>query len=267
MRSKCASALRKSFCLCGSLRLYALLILLLACGQESTAGKQFKIISGFDYSSGKYQDETETTMLYIPYFASLTQGRLSWKAGVSWISIDGPGTVIDGGRVPSGRTTRQESGLGDTWISLSYEIESFPAELGFLDITGKLKIPTADEDKGLGTGKFDEVLQLDYMYPCGRLIPMATLSYKYRGDPGTYNLKNTVSLSGGFDWRQTEKLHLGASLDYQQASASGLEDPLDLFGYLSYRYSRRWTLMPYLYFGLSEGSPDFGGGIQLIFKP
>jgi hypothetical protein len=206
-------------------------------------------------------------MLYIPYFASFKQDRLTWKAGVSWVSIDGPGTVIDGGVVLPGGASRRESGLGDTWISLSYEIEAFPVERGFLDITGKLKIPTADEDKGLGTGKFDQVLQLDYMYPCDRLIPMATLGYKHRGDPATYNLNNSVFLSVGGDWRQTEKLHLGASLDYQQASVAGQEDPLDLFGYLSYKTNHRWTTTPYLYFGLSEGSPDFGGGIQLIFKP
>jgi hypothetical protein len=267
VQSEYTPDLRPTRSLCGRLRWCALLLLWIIGGHSTAADRQFRVISGFDYSSGKYQDQTETTMLYIPYFASLTQGRLTWKAGVSWIRIDGPGSVIDGGLVPSGRTTRQESGPGDTWVSLSYQMEAFPAELGFLDITGKLKIPTADEDKGLGTGKFDEVLQIDYMYPCDRLTPMASLSYKHRGDPAAYNLKNTFSLSVGADWRQTGKLHLGASLDYQQASVSGLEDPLELFGYLSYRSSRRWTLMPYLYFGLSEGSPDAGGGMQLIFKP
>lgn len=237
------------------------------CASGENDQGQFKFSSGFDYSTGKYNDPTKTTILYIPYRAGYEWRNYSGQVSVSWISIDGPGTVIDGGVVLPGGTSRRESGIGDTWISLTYEIERFPAELGFLDVTGKLKIPTADKDKGLGTGEFDEVLQLDYMYSINRLTPMITLAYKMRGDPPGADLNNTIYCSIGADWRQTRDIHVGASLDYQQASVNGVDDPLDFFTYLNYRFSRRWSLTPYFYFGLSQGSPDRGGGIQLTYKP
>ena len=117
----------------------------------------------------------------------------------------------------------------------------------------KLKIPTADENKGLGTGEFDEVVQFDYMYPLERLTPMATVGYKWRGDPPDVELKDSIFYSVGADWRQTNKIHIGASLDYQQASSDGVDDPLDLFTYMNYKASRLLSITPYLYTGIKQG--------------
>ncbi len=246
-----------------------LLLLSVQCAFGEQVAGRFKFSGGCDYSSGKYGDAKRTSILFIPYRAGYKQGNWSGQVSVSWVSIDGPGTVLEGGVVlPSGGgATRRESGVGDTWLALAYDVEDFPAKLGFLDVVGKLKVPTADEDKGLGTGEFDEVLQLDHMYPMGRLTPMTTLAYKKRGDPPSGDLKDTVYCSVGADWRQTRNFHVGASLDYQQASVDGVDDPLDLFAYMNYKHSVRWTVLPYLYVGLSKGSADLGGGIQLTFKP
>lgn len=254
-------------------RLLALPVLASAlCGQAAGEEGQFKYSAGFDYSSGKYDDDAKTTILYLPYRGGYQQGNFSGQITVSWISIDGPGTVVGGGEggvvLPGdGSETRRESGVGDTWFALSYEIERFPVELGYLEVTGKLKIPTADKDKGLGTGKADTKLQFDYLYPLDRLTPMATLAYTRKGDPEGVNLNNVFYCSVGADWRQTGKVNLGATLDFQQASVDGSDNMLDLFGYLHYKSSSTLSITPYLYIGLSKGSPDIGGGLQLTFKP
>ncbi|MBT8045771.1 MAG: hypothetical protein KJN67_01270, partial [Pontiella sp.] len=232
----------------------------------------FKYSGGLDYSSGKYSDSETTTILYLPYRAGYKQGNFSGQIAVAWISIDGPGTVVGGGDggvvLPSdGGESRRESGVGDTWVSLTYEIEQFPYEFGYLDVTGKLKIPTADEDKGLGTGEADLKLVLDYMYPLGRLTPMVTLACTKKGDPDGIDLRNVFYCSAGADWRHSKKISFGATLDFQQASVRGVDNPLDFFSYLSYKLSPTYSLTPYLYFGLSKGSPDVGGGLQVTFRP
>ncbi len=241
-----------------------LLLPVVFCGSVAAEDGQFKYSSGFDYSSGEYNDNEETTILYVPYRLGYEKGSYSGQISVSWISIDGPGTVVNGGVAG---VSQRESGIGDTWVSMTYGIDVFPYELGFLDVTGKLKIPTADENKGLGTGEFDEVLQFDYMYPLGRLTPMATLAYKVRGDPPGVDLNNSISCSVGADWRQSRSIHIGTSLDYQQASIGGMEDPLDIFSYLNYKATRLLSITPYIYIGLSRGSSDIGGGLQLTLKP
>lgn len=253
--------------------LFATVFACAGCGYAAVEDGQFKYSGGFDYSSGDYDDAQKTTILYIPYRAGYKYGSFSGQITVSWISIDGPGTVVGGGGggvvLPPGSSgeSRRESGMGDTWFSLMYDIDAFPYELGYLDVTGKLKIPTADEDKRLGTGEIDRALQFDYMYPLDRLTPMVSLGYKMRGDPEGVNLKNSASFSVGADWRQSSKVNVGASLDYQQASVSGVDDLLDFFTYLNYKKDHSLSVTPYLYFGLSNGSPDIGGGLQLTFKP
>ncbi len=241
------------------------------CGFTSADEGQWKYSSGVDYSTGDYNDSADTRILYIPFSASYKEGNLSGKITVAWLSIDGPGNVIGGGGggvvLPGGGNTSTESGVGDTWVSLTYEIESFPAEWGYLDVTGKIKVPTADEDKGLGTGKMDHTLQLDYAYAVDQLTPMATLAYKIKDDPSGIDLNNVLYLSVGADWRHSHNTHFGASLDFQQASTSGVDDPLDLFTYMSYIVNKQWRLTPYLYFGLSDSSPDIGGGLQFSYKP
>jgi hypothetical protein len=242
------------------------------CGYASANEGQWKYSSGIDYSTGNYNDSVNTTILYIPFSVGYKEGNLSAKITTAWLSIDGPGNVIGGGDggviLPgSGGSTNTQSGVGDTWFSLTYEMDIVPTEYGYLDVTGKIKIPTADEDKGLGTGRVDQTLQLDYLYPLDQLTPMATVAYKRKGDPSGIELKNVLYLSVGADWRHSNNTHIGASLDIQQASASGVDDSVELFSYLNHKVNKRWSLTPYFYLGLSSSSPDVGGGLQFTYKP
>lgn len=240
----------------------------LTCSLASAEEGEWKFTSGADYSSGDYNDASETTMLYVPLSASYKRGNWTGKISTGWLSIDGPGNVVDGGVVlPGGGTDRSESGVADTWLALTYSLEALPSELGYLDLTGKVKMPTADEDKGLGTGEVDYALQADYFYVMGKLTPMFTAGYKFKGDPDDVNLNNVLFLSAGADLRCSDNTHIGASLDFQQASVSGVDDPLEVFAYLNHKISEAWSLSPYVYYGLSDSSPDLGGGLQLIFKP
>lgn len=244
------------------------LLAALLCGAVSAEDGQWKLSTGVDYSTGDYNDSADTEMIYVPLGIGYQKNNWRGKISTGWLTIDGPGNVIDGGVVlPGTGTTRTESGLADTWVSLSLAIEAVPREIGYVDLTGKVKIPTADENKGLGTGEIDYAAQLDYMIPVGNLTPMLTAGYKVKGDPSGVNLNNVFYLSAGADLRCTDSTHIGASLDYQEASTSGIDDPLDLFTYINHKLSDRWSLSPYIYVGLSESSPDVGGGLQLVFKP
>ena len=234
---------------------------------------QLKLSTGVDYSSGDYGDSIDTDIIYVPFSASYKSGLWTGKITAAWLSIDGPGNVIGGGDggiiLPGNNNTvaRTESGLGDVWTSLSYELQSFPIELGYLDITGKIKIPTADEKKGLGTGETDYTAQLDYAYSAGDYTPLVTIAYKIKGDPSGGDLDNVFYLSAGVDWRQSDTTHYGFSIDFQEASTNNVDDSLELFTYMNYKLSSLWSLTPYLYSGLSESSPDFGGGLQFTYKP
>lgn len=243
------------------------LLLSLFCMCAATAEEgQWSVSSGADYSSGDYNDTSDTTMTFVPLSARYRQGDWSGKVSTGWLHIKGPGTVVDGGVVLPGGADRSESGIADTWFSLTYGVASLPPELGFLDVTGKLKIPTADKDKGLGTGEVDVALQVDYCYVMGDLTPMLTAGYKVKGDPDGIELNDVLYLSAGLDWHCLDNAHLGASVDYQQASVNGVEDPVEISTYLSHEINDKISLAPYFYHGLSSSSPDIGLGVQVSLK-
>ena len=230
----------------------------------------WKVVVGLDFSTGDYGDPEDTEILYLPLDLSYTRGPWRAKVTVPWLQMRGPGTVIgggDGGVVTDDgdMDVATESGLGDIWAGLTYSTELIPVEWGYLDVVTKLKFPTADEGRGLGTGEFDGTLQLDYFKPIGRFSPMATVAYKMKGDPDDLELDNVFYLSLGADYRINEIVSVGATMDFQEAASDGSDDALEVFSYLGYRVSGQCLLNFYGYAGLTDGSPDAGGGLQVKF--
>lgn len=227
----------------------------------------WKLSTGLDFSSGDYGDVDETEILYIPATVSYSKGLWGAKVTVPWIHMEGPGGVVGGGDggvvVGPGAEMVDASGLGDIWSSVSYSVEAVPEKWFYLDVVGKVKFPTADENDGLGTGEFDYTLQLDLFKPLGKFSPMATVAYKFKGSPDEYDLDDVWYLSIGGDYRLNETVNFGATLDFQEAASDSSDDALELFGYVGYRLAEDWLLTLYGYTGLSDGSPDAGGGFQI----
>ena len=234
---------------------------------------QWTYSTGFDYSSGDYGDDpVDTDITYIPLSTSYRTGNWKLKATLPWVEINGPGTVIgagDGGVItdtgPGQIST--ESGIGDIWLSATYNTDLIPADLIYLDLGVKVKLATADEDKGLGTGEMDYSLQADIFKPIGNMMPFATLAYKMKGSPDGLQLDDVIYLSLGNDFEVSEKVHVGLSLDYQESSTSTGDDSLEVMSYFNRKLSRKWSLMFYAYKGLDDGSPDYGLGLQISHRP
>ena len=94
---------------------------------------------------------------------------------------------------------------------------------------------------------------------------MATVAYKIKGDPDDYELDNVFYLSLGGDYRINEAANFGATIDFQEASTDSSDNALEVFSYLGYRFSEKCLLNVYGYAGLTDGSPDVGGGVQVNF--
>lgn len=241
----------------------------------TAAEGQWKYTSGFDYSSGNYGgDPADTDITYVPFSMAYSKENWTFKGTISWLQMHGPGTVIggaDGGVIirpdPEATTVKTESGMGDLWLGTSYLVDSIPPDLMYVELGGKVKLPTADEDKGLGTGETDYTVQADFFKPMKDFMPFATVAYKIKGDPSGYELKNVFYLSAGSDFKLFDSSHIGLNMDYQQASTDTGDDVLEAMGYLNQKLGSEWSMMLYLYKGLADGSPDYGGGLQLSFKP
>ena len=237
-----------------------------AAGWES-----LKVFSGVDYSSGDYGEATKTDIVYVPLTVKYETGPWTLRATTSYIRIHGPANVVGGGDngsiITTGTNTRlSRSGPGDILLGLTYSLDSLWAKGWFIDFTGKVKVPTADENKGLGTGKTDFTAQLDLAKILGPITPFATLAYRKIGEPATYRLHDAWNGSIGVQYGISDSVSTGISFDYRESASPTGADPRELFGYVNVGLTEKWSIDLYGVAGLSDGSPDVAAGFQLTFR-
>ena len=245
------------------------LIALALCGGAHAEG--LTLGTGFDYTSGKYTGSEETRILYVPFTAKYETGAWALRATVPYIRIDGPGNVVGAGtdRVTlSGASAgrRSESGLGDIVLGAFYSVLSEQRAAVGLDVGAKLKLGTADEKKGLGTGKEDWSVQADLFKPLGALTLFGSLGYRWYGDPAGVDLDNVLYWALGGAYRLSADASAGLAYDYRPAITRGGGEISEITGFVTKRLSREWKLQPYLVLGFGKASPDWGAGAQVAYS-
>ncbi len=239
-----------------------------------TDSGRFRITTGAEYSSGDYGGDKSVDEWYVPLTAKYLTGPWVLRLTVPYLEVKAPtGTVVTGGGggdvvVPGTGPRKTEQGLGDIIAGVTYRDvlnTERSADLA-VDLTGKVKFGTADEDKGLGTGENDYTVQTDVYKFIDRFTPYATLGYRYRGDPPGANLDNGWLFALGTMYDLSDRL--GWSLDYyfREASVADADDPQELTAGVAYRITRTENLRGYVIKGLSDGSPDWGLGLMVTFR-
>ncbi len=227
--------------------------------------------AGADYSVGKYGASERTSTLYIPTYAKYETGPWTLKAVVPYIRMTGPGNVIGAAdsriTLPgAGAARRTESGLGDVVASAFYNVlKERSASLG-LDLGVKIKFATADESRGLGTGKNDYSLQADFFKPVGAFTAFGTLGYRWYGDPAGIDLRNLPYAAVGASYRVSQPTSVGFVYDWRNRIVQGGARVNELTAYVSRKFSADWKLQVYAVKGFTDGSPDFGGGLTLAYS-
>lgn len=235
----------------------------------SVEAQEWGISASVDYSSGDYGLDEDTDILYAPLSLRYDAGPFRFKATASYIRIEGPGSVIGGGipvRVDNPRQegVTTEQGLGDTVLSVGYGLP-YREGLPFVELTAKVKIPTADEEKLLGTGEVDYGLQMDLTHQFGNLMPMATVGYRVYGDPDDYELDDTFFGSVGLGYLIGSRASMGASVDYREPASEASDDQVELVPWVSWRMSDSWSVNAYGLIGFTDSSPDTGAGLMFSF--
>ncbi len=222
---------------------------------------------GLDYSSGKYGSNVETTILSLPLAVKYETGAVTFKASLPWLSVKAPvgsslgpdGRPVDGG---SGARVTEE-GMGDLVTSLTWAAYD-NAQTGIaVDLIGKVKWGTADEKKGLGTGKNDVSAQADIYKTLGKTAIFATLGYKVYGDPSGIDFKNVGYGGLGVSHRLSDLTSGGLTWDYRPKVTTNGKPTNEITAFMTRKFSDATKMQFYLVKGLSDGSPDWGGGLVL----
>jgi hypothetical protein len=254
---------------------------------------QWRISTTVNYSSGHYGTDETTTILYTP----LTIKRLFKDGDISlsipYVRVSGTGAVrlvggtgtrtsnVTGNEVSgsgsggkkkpgdsplSSKTT--DSGLGDMILRGRYYLIEERGSVPLVALIARIKFPTADADRGLGTGEFDEGVGAELTKSLGeRWVAYLDGGYNWIGDaPGT-NFNNQWWYDLGVGHDLTDKLHLSLFYEEYRALVDNVNNARDVLMAADYTAGSGVHMTGSFLVGLSNGAPNYGvnGGIRFQF--
>lgn len=236
----------------------------LACAASATQAQGGLNLSlGADYAQGKYGTPVTSKQWTVPLVAKYEADTWSAKLTLPYVRIENPAIGRDGTPLPcagSATAPRTASGLGDAVVTLSRNVYEDRAGRMLVDLTGKVKLATADETKCLGTGENDFYVQGDLSKGFGSIGLFGTLGWRKMGDPPGVSFKDPLYYSIGGTYRASAERSMGIAYDYRQPVLSGRDPLSEATLFLSHRFDRTLKLQGYAMFGFSDSSPDWAIG-------
>jgi len=255
-----------------SIRLKSLLAALALSVVAPLAHAQFAASTGFDFTSGDYGLSTKTKIstwnvtgeysyegwtarLFAPY------ERVTSPVGV--VIISGHPRLQKLANAKNQGKTQTESGPGDVELFASYDFSHEHQTDWKVAFTGSVKLPSADEAKGLGTGKTDYSLAVDLSRPIGHFTPSIGFGYRFIGNPSGADLRNYFYASVGAGYWITDATNLNLTFESDQRASATSNVDNELSVGLNHHLAKGWDLETHILAGLSQAAPDFGLGASV----
>lgn len=224
--------------------------------------------AGAEYSSGDYGGSGDVKDVYVPVRAAVDFDRFNVSLTVPYLWVKAPsGTVItgpDGAPVFGSGSEQTESGIGDVLVAGTVrDVWRNAAGDTVMDLSGRIKLGTADEDKGLGTGKTDYTMSAQFYRFAGSWTFLAAPGYTLRGDPSAFSLDNQWLFSTGASRRIVDGTRVGLFYDFRTSATDGADDIHELALHVSQQLSGSWRIFGFTFAGLTDSSPDWGVGVAL----
>ncbi len=259
--------------------------LLLAWGAPAAAEDEprWSLSSSVNYSVGDYGTGKDTTLIYAPFTLGVKPiDRFSLSLTIPYLYQTGQTVVVTGGGVAvrkdkqrqlgtatQSRVTSTEDGLGDLLLKGQYVLveEAEGSVVPEISPYLKIKFPTADQSKGLGTGEFDETIGVDLskaLFP--RFVGYLTLAYTFVGSPPGTKFDDSFGWSVGAAYQVARPFSVFAFLDGSTAISPGQADPLEVRVGADVRLTQALKLFGSVSRGLSDGSADWGVSAGLVVR-
>lgn len=229
------------------------------------------------FTSGDYGTNSRTNILYVPFSLRrlFPDGDLTLTVPYIRITSNGNVTLVNGvpartGRLRAAQTTARvtNDGIGDVILQGRYYILDERNLLPTIALTARVKAPSADADKGLGTGEWDEGVGAEISKKFAeRWLGFFDVGYTIIGNPPGVTLRNQWNFDVGLGYDLTKALLGSVYYEEWRAVVPGQVNPRDFLFTLTYKATStaRFTLA--VEKGLSNGAPDFGitGGMSFRF--
>jgi hypothetical protein len=246
----------------------------------AAAETRISYATGLDYSSGKYGESESTEVASIPLAIRITNGGWSVRASTSYMRVSGPADIADlenGGSDSSGSSggggssaaprTGIEQGFGDTTLSLSRTFERLGGSGLYVEASGRVRLPTGDDSKGLGVGVTDFALAAEVGVNERAGGASLQLTRRFLGERDGAERNDGWQLNSSAWLRAGQRTQIGAFGSWREATATLGDDPAQAGAFVSHRLTSQVRLALNASVGLSEASPDYSGGLRLTWRP
>jgi hypothetical protein len=271
--------------------------------QAAQAQTRLDLSSGANISSGDFGGTQDTSVLIVPFAAKVTTGHWSFRASVPYVSIRGPEDVRvviegDSGRsansgsgssggagsgsasdsrgrgsgsgvvTPPGTAARNRtvSGMGDTSLSATYSFNSIADSPAYLDLIGRVRLPTGDETKGTGTGATDYIVQTELGLDMDSGGAYVSGGRRMLGDVAGLQRVDGWQAGAGIWANVGRRTVTGLYYDWRDASTPTGEDPRELGVYVIVRMTRSWKVELDAGGMMSDTGPDYTAGLTVFWR-
>lgn len=241
--------------------------LLLSAPALANDEEYIQVAVGADYSSGDYGATEDTKLWALPVSVKYQGSNFYLRASIGYLNVEGPDGVIpgDGGVSPGvgGGGTTSRSGLGDLNLTAGYSFEL--TDSTYFDVIGKAKLPTASESKFLGTGTTDFTAEAELLQVFGPVSASLRGGRRFNGSSALFPLEDVWQAGAGI-YVQSNDVTVGLDYDWREGSLFAAPDRSEATASLTYRLNSSLRLQGYGYTGFADGSPDLGGGLQVLYR-
>jgi hypothetical protein len=225
--------------------------------------------AGVGRFTGDYGQDEKTTLDVLSLNARWYFNRAEIQVSVPYLRIDGGADVtwVDGQPVATGGDSgsddqRKESGLGDVVLRGEYYLHTgtntSPWIIGLL----RVKVPTGNEDRGLGSGATDVETGIGLIQRQGPMNWLADVGYTFVGNTGGLDPRNELRLGAGVSvpFGRDERSNSYVYFENRTNRYEGSDDRRSIAVGVStsLTQAKRLRLSASMFFGLSDSAEDVG---------
>ncbi len=235
---------------------------------EDDGSYNWQLSAGLGRFAGDYGEEEDTTLDVLTFNARRYFDRAEVQLSVPYLRVDGDGVrfvddrpvVVPGEASPG--DDDNESGLGDVVLRGEYYVRTGSSTSPWVIALLRVKLPTGNEDRGLGTGATDVEAGVGWIRRFGRFNWLADVAYTFVGGSGGLDPDNVWRYGGGVSmpFGADERHNTYAYLENRTSRYDGSDDRTSLSIGIgtSLDEAKRVRVSGSAFFGLSEAAEDWG---------
>lgn len=227
---------------------------------QQTEPVKIKLDTSYVFTRGDYglAQDTDVSIFLVNPAVEVEGWR--FQASLPYVRLDGPASIV--GNTGTTAVTRSEQGLGDITLGVGRKLETGSSGWSG-ELSVKVKFPTADDAKGLGTGETDTMVQLDVYKGGGKITPYATLGYQFLGSSASYPMKNGAYVTAGFAGQVSPSVTMGVAGNWRQPIVAGGKAGVEAMAFVQHKFSEQSRIQAFVLHGFTDASPTIAVGVTL----